>query len=316
MDFSILIPSYNRRAVLAATLTRLCNLFGGQIRQGKLEIIVFNDASTDGTAEIGEQFNGLVSMINSPINVGYTQARSKLVASAGGAYLIMLDDDSFLIDTSALELITSEFTSNPNCAILAANIADPGNPGGQRSTDEPVQIVADFIGCGHVLNAGQIQMIGYYPDYLVGYGSEEMALALQVMAQGKQILHVANLRVFHSMSEQNRDLTRRRAEQYLNELAIVLASFPLWLIPIVVSAKLISRMRYDFTHGTPQSLIYILKHLPRTMSSVRGRRHPLKASMLIRAIQLNRAFSKQIRRWQQDPRYHPWDLPEGVIDVS
>jgi glycosyltransferase involved in cell wall biosynthesis len=52
-SLSVVLPAYNEAERLGATLDTLCDYFEG--RPGEVEILVVDDGSTDGTAELGEE---------------------------------------------------------------------------------------------------------------------------------------------------------------------------------------------------------------------------------------------------------------------
>jgi glycosyltransferase involved in cell wall biosynthesis len=65
------------------------------LEQGPYEVIVFDDASTDGTAEIVE---GLpVNAIFSDVQIGQQQANNQLIDHTTGEYLQFLDADDYLL---------------------------------------------------------------------------------------------------------------------------------------------------------------------------------------------------------------------------
>jgi glycosyltransferase involved in cell wall biosynthesis len=90
---SIVIPVFNNAATIARAIASvLAQRFDG----GKIEVIVVNDGSTDGSAEILRGFGDRVRVIDQP-NRGAAAARNAGVAAAYGEYLAFLDaDDAWL----------------------------------------------------------------------------------------------------------------------------------------------------------------------------------------------------------------------------
>lgn len=85
--FSIIIPAYNRQHLLPATLRSVAAQ-----RFTDYEIIVIDDASTDDTARVAEQFDH-VRLIRRPRNGGLCAARNDGLAQAQGEYCALLDSD-------------------------------------------------------------------------------------------------------------------------------------------------------------------------------------------------------------------------------
>ncbi|MEM6701886.1 MAG: glycosyltransferase family 2 protein [Acidobacteriota bacterium] len=90
MDFSIVIPSYNRRQVLAEVLEALETQEGSSF-----EVVVVDDGSTDGTAEfLDELRTPLAVQILHQENAGPAAARNAGVALARGRWVAFLGDDT------------------------------------------------------------------------------------------------------------------------------------------------------------------------------------------------------------------------------
>jgi glycosyltransferase involved in cell wall biosynthesis len=98
MDLSIVIPAYNEAARLGPTLERILGYLAGQAYAG--EILVVDDGSTDGTAEVAESFAGRgVILKRQDRNRGKGAAlRSGVLASRGAAVLLVDADLSTPIE--------------------------------------------------------------------------------------------------------------------------------------------------------------------------------------------------------------------------
>jgi glycosyltransferase involved in cell wall biosynthesis len=86
---SVVIPTRNRRQVLRTTLG--CALAQ---RGVEVEVIVVDDASTDGTAEdVGSMSDARVRLISMPAVSGVSSARNRGIAKATAPWVAFLDDD-------------------------------------------------------------------------------------------------------------------------------------------------------------------------------------------------------------------------------
>src|SRR5678815_1592587 len=83
---SVLVVSYNRAADL-----RLCLEAVLATRYPNLEIIVFDNASTDGAADVAASFDG-VRVLRSAENVGFAEGNNRALAAATGSYVALLND--------------------------------------------------------------------------------------------------------------------------------------------------------------------------------------------------------------------------------
>lgn len=101
---SAVVVTYNRRDVVETCLmaARFCE-----------ELIVIDKGSTDGTAEIGQQFADIFRSVTwTPTVEG---SRADAVALASGEWILLLDDDECL-NSAALEFI-HDFIKNPLASI-------------------------------------------------------------------------------------------------------------------------------------------------------------------------------------------------------
>src|SRR5262249_17512754 len=85
--FSVVIPSFNRVALLATTLK---SVFAQ--RSTDFEIIVVDDGSTDGTMDYLQSLEHRVTVVGQQ-NQGPGSARNCGARHSGGAYLAFLDSD-------------------------------------------------------------------------------------------------------------------------------------------------------------------------------------------------------------------------------
>ena len=84
---SIVIPVYNRESFLAEAIESA--LAQGDIRS---EILIVDDGSTDGTAEVARRYSERVTFLRQE-NAGPPAARNRGVREARGEYLTFLDSD-------------------------------------------------------------------------------------------------------------------------------------------------------------------------------------------------------------------------------
>lgn len=90
---TIIIPVYNHAAYTFNCLLSLHN----HISHHNAEIIVVNDRSTDETAELLEQING-ITVLNNSSNLGYLRSCNKGAMAAKGKFLLLLNNDIQAVD--------------------------------------------------------------------------------------------------------------------------------------------------------------------------------------------------------------------------
>ncbi|MDR3552727.1 MAG: glycosyltransferase family 2 protein [Clostridia bacterium] len=115
---TIAVPSYNVEKTLAATLDSLCIADAVE----KLDVLVVNDGSTDGTAGIArgylERFPQCVRLINKE-NGGHGSAVNAGIAAAQGRYFRVVDGDDRLAQRGLLKLLGC--LEETDCDLVAAN---------------------------------------------------------------------------------------------------------------------------------------------------------------------------------------------------
>lgn len=110
---SVCIANYNGVAVLDACLKSVL----GQDWGFPVEIIVHDDASTDGSVELLRQRYPQIRLVASEQNVGFCVANNRMVAAARGEYVLLLNNDAELLP-SALRTLHGEAKGLGRPAIL------------------------------------------------------------------------------------------------------------------------------------------------------------------------------------------------------
>ncbi len=98
---SVLIPLYNQKRYFKACISSVCNQ-----TYRDLEIIIVNDGSTDGSAEIAKEWAGKdnrILLMDKP-NEGVTAARRDGLKRATGEYIAFVDSDD-LLPSRAIEVL-------------------------------------------------------------------------------------------------------------------------------------------------------------------------------------------------------------------
>jgi glycosyltransferase involved in cell wall biosynthesis len=91
-DFSIVITSHNQAAFIREAVDSAL----GQRRAAK-EVIVVDDASSDGSIALLEKYGGNIVLVKLPVNRGACAARNAGASKANGTYLVFLDGDDVLL---------------------------------------------------------------------------------------------------------------------------------------------------------------------------------------------------------------------------
>ena len=287
---SIIVSTRNRAHCMETLLERIVPL----TVTDNVEVLVFDDASTDRTPDVCARFGDAIRYVRSDVNVGNLEARRRLIDAARGEFIAQLDDDSYFVDANAMRTIRTIFSGDPSCCAIAANIAGPGRaPASAGPRDLPFE-VPQFTGCGVAFRTADIRRLGSYPRILSGYGAEETALSLRILDAGLRILFVPQLRVVHDEDAVGRDLAPRRKESLSNELTIVFQAYPALLVWPAAGVKLASHAWWNLRHSVVPP-IPSPAAIARLARSARASREPVAFATMRRFYGLRRRWLRHSR---------------------
>jgi glycosyltransferase involved in cell wall biosynthesis len=117
MQLSVIVPAYNEAAALPETLEQLNR--AGRFSHAKVEVVVVDNGSTDGTAELARAQGAHV--VPEPRRAGVGLVRNAGAGAARGDVLVFADADVLLPE--------------PSLARVVGAMADPACIGGAFDTD-------------------------------------------------------------------------------------------------------------------------------------------------------------------------------------
>ena len=118
MELSITIASYNTREVTCDALASIFSETAGI----DFEVIVVDNASTDGSAEMIESRFPSVQLIRSDRNLGFAAAHNLALARATGNYLLVLNSDVLFQDNAAKRMVDDLQTAHKPIGAIGPQI--------------------------------------------------------------------------------------------------------------------------------------------------------------------------------------------------
>jgi glycosyltransferase involved in cell wall biosynthesis len=204
--FSLVIPTYNRAALIGATLRSAL----GQ-RLPFIEIIVVDDGSTDNTAAVLEQFSEKITVLKLS-NGGVQRARNAGVAAAKGQYVVLCDSDD-LLEPDYVEVISNWLRDHSDYDAVYSNFVTFDEHGsypdkfslapaeffeGARHSNGFWQDIPDLylrtlsyqplFPSGSVIRKSFYQRIGGYDARFNGIGGEDWEFTLRLIGQAQLAL--------------------------------------------------------------------------------------------------------------------------------
>ena len=111
-DVTVLIVSFNTRDVLRECLRSVFRETGAL----RVQVIVVDNASTDGSPAMVEQEFQDVLLIRSEVNLGFGPANNLGLRSASGRYIVLLNSDAFLT-AGSLERSVAHMDASPRVGL-------------------------------------------------------------------------------------------------------------------------------------------------------------------------------------------------------
>jgi N-acetylglucosaminyl-diphospho-decaprenol L-rhamnosyltransferase len=100
-DVSVIIVSYNTRDMTLACLNSVFE----QSSTTNIEVIVVDNASSDGSADAIQKLNQNVYLISSTENLGFAKANNLAARNANGKYILLLNPDTVILDNAIGRLL-------------------------------------------------------------------------------------------------------------------------------------------------------------------------------------------------------------------
>ncbi|ASS98190.1 MULTISPECIES: glycosyltransferase family 2 protein [Geobacillus] len=204
---SIVMLAWNRKDDVRESLRHI-----QKIDYEPLEIIVVDNASDDGTAQMVEAEFPDVHLIKMKKNIGIA-AYNVGFEQAKGKYIVIIDDDSFPA-RHAIRRMVQVFEKDERLGAVAFDVRNYDHydeiKNELEDTDETEEVKAvasdylmSFNGAGVGIRKDLFKKIGYYPEEFFLYYNE-MDCAFKIWNAGYRIEFYSNIVSYHKYSPKNR----------------------------------------------------------------------------------------------------------------
>lgn len=276
---SIVMLAWNRKEDVRESLTRIA-----EIEYDNYEVIVVDNASTDGTQELVKREFPYVNLIEMSENVGI-KAYNVGFEQAKGDYIIIIDDDSFPAKT-AMRRMVKAFEQDPQlgvCAFDVRNYYNYDDINQDIDNDEGVKAVPrdyymGFNGAGVGVRKNVFKQIGYYPEEFFLYFNE-MDCAYKIWDAGYKIEFFSNIVSYHKYSPANRASWRAPFYYTRNAFWLIWKHFPT-NTAIKATAKLIYNCFYYSMEQKTNVYLKAMWDAFKNSSKLKGKRKPVSKEVV------------------------------------
>lgn len=224
-DVSIVMLCYNRKDVVAHNVTALLEM----VRETGCELIVVDNASTDGSAELIRNILGIrpvTRFIANDANLGVAGGRNVGWRAATRDFILNIDDDT-LITAEAVSEMLSVLLQDPRLGIVSPRILHAATGTAQLSFVDPSYRPANFHGACHLVRRIIIDTIGFNDEGCT-FGGEELDLSIRVRAAGFDVAYVGQATVLHDNLVRTEEVGRERRLRWVyNFTRVFYKHFPL-----------------------------------------------------------------------------------------
>ncbi|OFW26924.1 MAG: hypothetical protein A3H97_21995 [Acidobacteria bacterium RIFCSPLOWO2_02_FULL_65_29] len=263
------------------------------------EIIVVDDASDPPVGPVlGEAPKAIADKIRfmeQPAGSGYIVARNAMMRLASTEYVLLLDDDAYLIDARAVRHALDVAQKNPDVgAVACAQAEADGSPWPAAMQPSPVEYVcyvAAYIGFAHLLRRSVFLQLGGYQESFHFYG-EEKDYCLRLLNAGYHVVYLPHARVAHVPDPSGRSESRYLRYVVRNDCLSALYNEPLLMALLTVPLRL-ARYVAMRRHGKVDDaggLRWILGELAAALPGIRRDRQPMRWSSIRRWRRLRRTW--------------------------
>jgi glycosyltransferase involved in cell wall biosynthesis len=240
MKASIIITTKNRKNQLRSALASALQ------QTGDIEVIVLDDGSTDGTAEMVREEFPQVLLERSDSSRGYVQQRNRGAALASGDVIFSIDDDAEFSAPSIVDNTLALF-SMPQIGGVTITCIEPHKDSIPRQLppdSKSIWITDSFIGTAYAMRRDLFLKLGGYRGDFIHQG-EEQDFCIRLLNDGYVIRLGTAAPIFHHESPL-RDTRRIDFYGRRNDILFVWLNVPPRYLPAHILATTLNGIRTSF----------------------------------------------------------------------
>lgn len=235
---SLVITTRNRRDELRSALQ------SALVQTVPLEIIVMDDCSDDGTADMVRTEFPQVTLVTQPERTGYIVLRNRGARRATTPIIVSIDDDAIFTTPHVVEQVLREFT-HPRVGAVAIPYADiriAPTIFQRAPSSEGIFATDMFIGTAHAVRRDLFLAVGGYREMLIHQG-EEMDLAVRMLDRG-YVVRMGNADPVHHFVSPKRDMGRLHYFGTRNSVVFSCMIPPARFVPMHLAGTIVNNLRH------------------------------------------------------------------------
>jgi GT2 family glycosyltransferase len=255
------------------------------------EVIVIDDASEEPPLEslkaIPATMAARLTFVAQPGGRGPIVGRNAIVRRASTAFVLLLDDDTVLLDRApfveALEIMERHREVAAVACAQANEDGSPWPPGAQPAPVDYPCLVPAFTGFAHLVRREDFLEMGGYRESFEFYG-EEKELCLRLLDAGRLVLYLPHARVVHAPDPSGRSASRYLRQVIRNDCLGAMYNeplpFPLASVPLRLYRYFVMRRHQQVNDRG--GFVWIVRELIRLLPDVMRSRRPVRWQTLRR----------------------------------
>jgi glycosyltransferase involved in cell wall biosynthesis len=243
MTATVVITTRNRKDSLRTALQSITT------QTVQPEVLVIDDASTDGTADMVRGEFPSVRVDLAPEARGYIVQRNRAAHLAGGDVIFSIDDDAAFSTPHVIEQTLAEFDHDRIGAVAIPFInVNKENQLLQRAPgDKGIFACQSYIGTAHALRRDLFIKLGGYREFLFHQG-EEQDFCMRMLEAGR-IVRLGRADPIHHFESPRRDFRRMDHYGQRNLILYVWHNVPWPDFPVHLIATSILGLRHGIRTG-------------------------------------------------------------------
>jgi GT2 family glycosyltransferase len=227
---TVVITTRNRREELRTALESALR------QRGMPQVLVWDDGSTDGTADMVRAEFPVVRLHREPRSVGLIVARNRAARLVETPVIVSIDDDAEFMTDDTVEQTLRDLDS-PAIGAVAIPHLDVNKPANgwqaPRAPDrgETVWVTSAYVGTAHAVRRELFLRLGGYREEFFHQG-EELDFCLRMLDAGWWVRLGRAARPIHHYESPKRDLRRVDVYGRRNEILHIWLNVPgRWVVP-------------------------------------------------------------------------------------